>query len=269
METIHYLSLETIVPNVNNPRDLEPIDDPQFQALIASIKLYGIIQPLLVDGECRLIAGHRRYAAAKYLEMSEVPAIMLDDKVAGDAGLIIAENVHRRQFSIIELATLLNEMKDEPSVIADRTGLSLSTVESHLNVFSLPMELIDFVQNDQLALGAINLLARSTLDRATVIALGRRAAQNRWTIGRLKSKMQQFKKQEPVIKDYAEQRQEDLSWCIDELITVRVRLERYRGSQELPTYATKIENQLQAASRDIARLIDAICESMGKKKKSA
>ena len=142
------IAIEDIIPNRMQPRLV--FDDDALKDLAASIKTYGIIQPLVlrrIGEKYEIIAGERRYKAAKIAGLTSVPAVLarIDDKKSAEVA--IAENVQRKELNPIEEAksyeALLKVGFMSKEMFAHKLGIPLSLMEQKLKLLTLPQEIQD------------------------------------------------------------------------------------------------------------------------------
>ena len=136
-------------------------DEDSIDELADSIREHGIIQPLTVrrlqDGCYEIIAGERRWRAARRLEMDKVPAriIEADDREAMEMGLV--ENLQREDLNPIEEAqgyrTLVNVYGLTQEKAAERVGKSRPAVANSMRLLSLPEDVIVLIENGELSAG--------------------------------------------------------------------------------------------------------------------
>ena len=160
--------LERIQPNPRQPR--HHIDEAGVQELEASIRAQGILQPLLVrpvGSGFELIAGERRYRAAKRAGLKTVPAVIrqLDDRFTLEVALV--ENLQREDLDPIDEAlgyqSLLEDLGYTQEKIAERVGRERSTITNALRLLTLPQQVQEFVSRGTLSAGhARALLALPT-----------------------------------------------------------------------------------------------------------
>jgi len=134
--------IEDIIPNRFQPR--LNFDETGLKELSASIKEHGIIQPLVLrrlGDKYEIIAGERRYKAAKMAGLTNVPAIIsaLDDRKSAEVAIV--ENVQRRDLSSIEEAKSYKALLDKGYLtqeeLAKKMGLSQSAISNKLRLLSL------------------------------------------------------------------------------------------------------------------------------------
>lgn len=153
---ILYLPVEAIYPNPSQPRKI--FDSGGLQELAASIRTYGILQPLTVrrrSGEYELVAGERRLRAAKIAGLTEVPCILLtvDEEQSGMVALV--ENLQRRDLDYIEeaqgLARLMRQYGLNQEQAAARVGKSQSAVANKLRLLRHSPAVLDALRENGLS----------------------------------------------------------------------------------------------------------------------
>lgn len=164
-----------IDPNPSQPRRRFATAD--LEELAASIRQHGVLQPLLVSelkpGRWVLVAGERRWRAAKLAGLKTVPAVIrerLDDD--GLLELALVENLQRRDLTPIEEARAFEQLRSglglSQAEIAGRVGIDRSTVANALRLLKLPMEVQELVETGELMAGhARTLLAFPEAERTS------------------------------------------------------------------------------------------------------
>ena len=149
------MSTSLIVPNKNQPRKI--FDDKTLNNLAESIKNYGIINPILVrqkDDKYEIIAGERRFRAAKKIGLTEVPVIVksVDEQLVAELALI--ENIQRQDLNPIEIAKSYEEIlrigNQTQESLAKKLGKSQSSVANKIRLLSLPQEIQEALKNKQI-----------------------------------------------------------------------------------------------------------------------
>lgn len=141
-------------------------DKEALDALSASIKEKGVLQPLLVrkdsNGKYEIIAGERRFRAAKQAGLNEVPVIIkeMDDKEVLEVALV--ENLLRENLSAIEeaegLQRLINEFSHTQEALSEIIGKSRSYIANTLRLLVLPLEIQQMVRNGKITAGHVRPL---------------------------------------------------------------------------------------------------------------
>ena len=153
------LPIYKVEPNAAQPR--QDFDEEELQALSESIALHGVIQPLTVrelpNGYYQIIAGERRWRAARMANLSEIPAVIVeaDDKKAMELALI--ENLQRQDLNPMEESlgyqTLMQEYGLTQEETASRVGKSRSAVANALRLLQLPEPIMQMLRDGKLTAG--------------------------------------------------------------------------------------------------------------------
>ena len=153
------LPISQVEPGLNQPR--KHFDEGALADLADSIRIHGIIQPLtvrrLASGYYQIIAGERRWRAAKSAGLSEVPAVIIeaDDRKVMELGLI--ENLQREDLNPAEEArgyrTLMEEYGLTQDQVARQMGKSRPAVANTLRLLALPDELMELLEDGSLSAG--------------------------------------------------------------------------------------------------------------------
>ena len=153
------LPIYKVEPNPDQPR--QDFDEEELQALADSIEIHGIIQPLTVrelpSGYYQIIAGERRWRAARIANLSEVPAVIMeaDDRKVKELALI--ENLQRQDLNPVEEAlgyqSLMQEYGLTQEDAAKRVGKSRPAVANALRLLNLPGEVMEMVRSGKLSAG--------------------------------------------------------------------------------------------------------------------
>ncbi len=135
--------LEAIDPNPDQPR--QQIDPDGLESLAASIREHGVVQPLVVRprsaGRYQLIAGERRWRAARLAQLSTVPVIVSEAPSEDRLTLALVENLQREDLNPIEAARAFAELAERgwsQRRIAERIGKSRSAVANQMRLLQLP-----------------------------------------------------------------------------------------------------------------------------------
>lgn len=144
-ERIQKLHVEKLLPNPKQPR--QHFDDVALKELADSIERHGVLLPLVVTAvgdKFHIIAGERRWRAAKIAKLSTVPAIVRTLKEIEQLEVALIENVQRVDLSPLEQAVSIERLHDQFSVsyedIAKRLGKAASTVNNIVRLLNLPVE---------------------------------------------------------------------------------------------------------------------------------
>jgi ParB family transcriptional regulator, chromosome partitioning protein len=175
------VAIDRLQPNPYQPR--HTVDPDQLAELADSLRAQGILQPLLVReiaGGYQIIAGERRWRAAKLLDLPTVPCIVhqLDDSQALQVALI--ENLQRDDLNSVDQARafrcLIEEFGMTQEEVATRVGKSRSTIANSLRLLSLPVELQDAIAGGTLTEGHARALLGLREEPALLYAAYQRIA---------------------------------------------------------------------------------------------
>lgn len=164
------IEVGAIRPNQYQPR--ERFDEELLNALTESIREVGILQPVLVrpmGSEYELIAGERRWRAARRLGLSRIPALVRDTDDVAALEQALVENVHRSDLNALEEAAAYQQLVEDFSLthedVAKRVGRSRTTVTNTLRLLQLPPTVQRLVRDGALPMGHARALL-ATPDRA-------------------------------------------------------------------------------------------------------
>ena len=153
------LPIHKVEPNRNQPR--QDFDEEELEALAESLATHGILQPLTVreldSGYYQIIAGERRWRAARMAGLAEVPAVIIeaDDKKAMELALI--ENLQRQDLNPVEEAlgyqSLMSDFGLTQEETAQRVAKSRPAVANALRLLNLPQAILEKVRDGSLSAG--------------------------------------------------------------------------------------------------------------------
>jgi ParB family chromosome partitioning protein len=144
-DAVHELPPDLVDPNPHQPR--QHFDQDALEALAASIRVHGILQPLVVTkagSRYELIAGERRLRAAKLAGLDAVPVIVRSFDEQQKLELALIENIQRAELNALEVATAYRKLVDQFNLsladISERVGYDRSTVSNTMRLLNLPIE---------------------------------------------------------------------------------------------------------------------------------
>lgn len=259
------LPISQVEPGLNQPR--KRFDPESLAELADSIRIHGLIQPLTVrrlsTGYYQIIAGERRWRAAKDAGLSEVPVVIIeaDDKKVMEIGLI--ENLQREDLNPVEEArgyqVLMEEYGLTQDQVAQRMGKSRPAITNTLRLLALPEDLLELVAEDKLSAGharAILAAPSPALQRAAAKRVIEERLSVRQTEALVKTlqkepKAPQRREDDPIAL-YLGEVEKSLSGRLGRKVTIsakgekgRIQLEYY-NSQDLESLLT----WLQARGRE-------------------
>lgn len=145
-DNIRYIQIDQIIPNPDQPR--KTIDTDELNELAESIKEKGILQPILLtphNGNYMIIAGERRFLAAKKAQLTKIPAIIKSFSDEEMLEIALIENIQRKDLNPIEEAIAISQIIEKGSYthedIAKRLGKSRVYVTNVTRLLRLPMSI--------------------------------------------------------------------------------------------------------------------------------
>src|SRR5579884_3609243 len=192
-EELRALPVELISPNPHQPR--RQFDEEALLGLADSIRARGIIQPVLVrplaSGRYELIAGERRWRAARLAELETVPALVRHHDDPASLELALIENMAREDLNPVEearaCAALVEELGFTREEVGVRVGRSRVAVSNLVRLLDLPDEALSLLENGTLSEGHGRALLLAT-DHAERRRLARSAVQHGWSVRELEAR---------------------------------------------------------------------------------
>ena len=170
------LNLSEIIPNKYQPR--KDFDEDNLEDLSNSIKERGVIQPIIVRrsdndvGKYEIIAGERRWLAARKAGLHEIPVVVTDADDLKSLEFAIVENVQRHDLNPLEEALgykrLIDEFSYDQEKVSKFIGKSRSYITNTLRLLNLPSEVLQFIEEKKISAGHAKILVG--LENALFIA---------------------------------------------------------------------------------------------------
>ena len=256
------LPLHKVEPNAGQPR--QDFDEEELASLADSIATHGIVQPLTVrqlpSGYYQIIAGERRWRAARLAGLHEVPAVVIeaDDKKTMELALI--ENLQRQDLNPVEEAmgyqTLMEDYGLTQEETAKRVGKSRPAVANALRLLALSPEVLEKVRSGQLSAGharAVLTLKTEKLQKEAaqkIIALGLSVRQAELLCKNL-DKPPVEKPEQPLTVDYIAECEKSLSKHLGR--GVKIVSGKRKGRFELEFYGQEDLNKLLSTLMELKK----------------
>lgn len=196
-EPITSLEIDLLQPNPLQPRGI--ITPESLIELVDSVREHGILEPLIVaetPAGYQIIAGERRWRAAKIANFKKVPCIIKQTSPRGMLEMSIVENVQREDLNPIERAQAYKRLQEEfgmtTSEVAQRVGKSPSYISNSLRLLSLPDALKDAMVSKMVSEGHIRALA-AIEDRNQMIAALRQVLTEEGSVRRAEELAREYK----------------------------------------------------------------------------
>ncbi|MFA6075835.1 MAG: ParB/RepB/Spo0J family partition protein [Negativicutes bacterium] len=233
------LAVNLIHPNRYQPRRV--FDDVALHELAESIKLHGVLQPVIVRSSAtgyELAAGERRWRAAQLAELTEIPAIVKDYNDKEMIEIAVIENIQREDLNPMEEAAAYQRLMDECGIIQEqvsvRVGKSRSAVANLCRLLALPREVQDMVSTGEVSPGhARAILSLPTVEQQTQLA---------WIIAQNQLNVRQAEEQAKKIQEIPK--------------LVEVKATRFKKSVYITDYEQRLEQQYGTKIRIVPKTLE-------------
>ena len=184
--TVNTLSVYLIDTNAEQPR--KQFDEAKLVELATSIEQHGVVQPIIVkksDERYKIIAGERRFRAARLAGLNEVPVIVRDLSEQEVLEVSLIENLQRENLNPVEEAQAIRALMDEHDLtqeeVAKRLGKSRPAIANSVRLLALPQELQQLLLDGRLQAGHCRVLA-SIPDEQLMVKTALQAADGEWSV---------------------------------------------------------------------------------------
>ena len=207
--SIEQVSLYDIDTNPDQPR--KTFDEEKLNELAASIKRHGVVQPLIVKQNgtrYTIIAGERRFRAARIAGLSTVPVLVSDMDENAIMEVALVENIQREDLNPIEEAAAIRLLMEQHDLtqeeVSARIGKSRPAIANALRLLSLDKPVAEMIKTGKLSAGHGKMLA-GIADAAQQRALAEKAVEKDWSVRRLENELQfaSWEKKPKVKQEYS------------------------------------------------------------------
>ena len=193
---IRELPLSDIYPNPDQPRKI--FDEGALNDLANSIREHGVISPIVVnmdpDGRYMIIAGERRYRAAKVAGLETIPAVIKEYSEREIREVSLIENLQREDLNPIEAADAMKQLMDECHLtqeeLANRLGKSRPAIANTLRLLTLSPEVVALVRDGKLSSGHARTLV--PVPKEAQGKLAEECVKNAWSVREMERAVKQF-----------------------------------------------------------------------------
>ena len=208
------LNISDIIRDEEQPR--HDFDEEAINALAASIKEHGVLQPIVVtkeDGKYKIVAGERRWRASKIAGLTKIPAIIRTLDSQNRLELSIIENAQREDLNAIELATAYAKLKTQFNLsaedIAAKVGKSEASIQGTMRLLNLPDDVKKTMVKEKLTEGVMRPLVSA--DESTIKKVLPKIISEGWTARKVERYLQDNRKKSStaLIKKHASHKDED------------------------------------------------------------
>lgn len=265
------IKLSSIEPRHDQPR--KTFEREGLEALAESVQKYGVLQPIivrpsqLIDDTYEIIAGERRWRAAKLAGLDEIPAVVLDGDDLKIAQVSIIENIQREDLNPIEEALAYRGLMDRFDLTQDQVskqvGKSRSAIANLLRLLDLPEEVLEMLKNAELSAGHARALL-GLENEETVISLAHKIIEKDLSVREVENTVKR-------INSVSEDTQEELdAETVNATVMTRIHLhELEKRSREVLGRKVKITNTAKKrtleisfdSDEDLETLLQSVCGS--------
>lgn len=265
------IKLSSIEPRHDQPR--KTFEREGLEALAESVQKYGVLQPIivrpsqLIDDTYEIIAGERRWRAAKLAGLDEIPAVVLDGDDLKIAQVSIIENIQREDLNPIEEALAYRGLMDRFDLTQDQVskqvGKSRSAIANLLRLLDLPEEVLEMLKNAELSAGHARALL-GLENEETVISLAHKIIEKDLSVREVENTVKK-------INSVSEETQEELdAETVNATVMTRIHLhELEKRSREVLGRKVKITNTAKKrtleisfdSDEDLETLLQSVCGS--------
>lgn len=265
------IKLSSIEPRHDQPR--KAFEREGLEALAESVQKYGVLQPIivrpsqLIDDTYEIIAGERRWRAAKLAGLDEIPAVVLDGDDLKIAQVSIIENIQREDLNPIEEALAYRGLMDRFDLTQDQVskqvGKSRSAIANLLRLLDLPEEVLEMLKNGELSAGHARALL-GLENEETVIMLAHKIIEKDLSVREVENTVKR-------LNTVPEETQEELdAETVNTTVMTRIHLrELEKRSREVLGRKVKITNTAKKrtleisfdSDEDLETLLQNVCGS--------
>lgn len=199
-EELREIEIDLITPGEQQPRT--SFDAAKLEELAQSIRVSGIIQPLLVrrrGGRFELVAGERRWRAAQLAGLSRVPAIVREIADENLLELALIENIQRQELNAIEEANaykrLIESLGLTQEEVASRVGRDRTFITNYLRILKLPTEIQSLLEQEKISFGHARALL-GVSDPQLQRRFAQRICKHNWSVRETESRIRNLTRQE-------------------------------------------------------------------------
>lgn len=260
---ISEIAIDNIVPNPEQPR--RDFDEESLEELAVSIRELGIVQPLTLrladDGTHQIIAGERRWRAARMAGLTTVPAYVRTASDSEVTEMALIENIQREDLNAVEVALGFKKLIDVYHLtqerLSERLGKKRSTVTNHLRLLKLPAEIQLGLRDRKLDMGHARALL-SVDDPKKQLKLYKKILKEGLSVRRVEQLAREAMLEEdnelPSRETFSKADESALNKRLSEYLAIPARIKRSAGGKGTVTLTFKSEDELNALIRRLEKL---------------
>lgn len=251
------LPLNEIEPNREQPR--KDFDKEKLEALADSIKEHGIVQPLIVvkdEGYYKIVAGERRWRAARIAGLKEVPVIIREYSDAQIEEIALVENLQREDLNPIEEAFGYKQLMDKFGItqeqVSQKIGKSRPYIANALRLIKLPAVIQDYLKEGWLSVGHAKVLLGMN-DEKKMVEIAKEVVDKDLNVRQTEFliKIQPTEKKKTVKRDPNVE---------NAILDSQKRLEKRFGTKVKIQYSDKYKGKVEIAFKDLKQMTELLKE---------
>ena len=251
------LPLNEIEPNREQPR--KDFDKEKLEALAESIKEHGIVQPLIVvkaEGYYKIVAGERRWRAARIAGLKEVPVIIREYSDAQIEEIALVENLQREDLNPIEEAFGYKQLMDKFGItqeqVSQKIGKSRPYIANALRLIKLPAVIQDYLKEGWLSVGHAKVLLGMN-DEKKMVEIAKEVVDKDLNVRQTEFliKIQPAEKKKTVKRDPNVE---------NAILDSQKRLEKRFGTKVKIQYSDKYKGKVEIAFKDLKQMTELLKE---------
>jgi ParB family chromosome partitioning protein len=228
---LQILKISEIEPNRNQPR--KDFDPEKLNILADSILQHGLIQPLTVreteEGRYQIVAGERRWRAARIAGLSEVPVRIMELSDSQTMQIALIENLQREDLNPVEEAAGYSELIESYDMTQDEVakivGRARSSVANSLRLLSLPGEILELVKENKLSKGHCKAIL-SAQSPEMMLGIAKRAANGELSVRETERIAKKITSEAPPARKISKKKQfyTETELALSEILKTEVRI---------------------------------------------
>jgi len=252
------IPLSQLRPNPYQPR--KRFDDDAISELAESIKEHGVIQPIIVRSVLKgyeIIAGERRWRAARVAGLATIPAVVRDFSDRQVMEIALIENLQREDLNPMEIAAAYQQLIDAFSLtqeeLSTKVGKSRSHIANFLRLLQLPEKVREYVSRGTLSMGHARAIAGLNSEKA-MIELADRAIREQWSVRELEDAIRRMEEARKAPAKPKKAKKDPYLDALEESLreyfktTVKIKPGKTQGKIEITYYSKE----------DLQRLLEAM-----------
>lgn len=259
------LDIHKVEPNRDQPR--KQFDQEKLEALSSSIKEHGVVQPLIVtkkDDYYQIVAGERRWRAAKMAGLRKVPVVIRDYDEIQVEQIALVENLQREDLNPVEEAAGYQQLMDRYGLtqeeVSQKIGKSRPAVANSLRLLSLPKEIQKMLMEDKLSAGHARALL-SMEDSSKMLSLAKETAEKSLSVRQVES----LAKKKTAVSSTSQRKSAVSRDVANAIAQTNEKLEHKFGTKVNISYSNQFKGKVELSFSNYKQMNDLLDQLCGGK----